>query len=101
MKKTKQFLAFTLVAFVIAIGCNKDDDTVVPKEPQQKEDSKKPKVPVPQGQFNMVDVQVNLPADSNLDLSNTTIFTLASPSEVDANGSSELPLTPEQGNWLF
>ena len=105
MKKTGKFLVFALVAFMMVLGCSKNDTPVDVKDPIQKDDPKEPEEPEepeePQGEFNLVDVQVNLPTDSDLDLSGTTIFTLARPSTVETNGSSELPFNPGTGQLAF
>ncbi|WP_273568023.1 hypothetical protein [Maribacter halichondriae] len=99
MKKVRLILTLIFTAVILIISCSKDEESPKPKDIVQQQDPSDPEKPDEQdppteGQVQMVDVQVNLPADSNLDLSTTTIVTLASPGEVKENGVGSVPFNP-------
>lgn len=66
-----------LALFFISLGCSKDDDTVKDKEQQS-------------GDFELLDIKVILPEDSNLDLTKTKVFVLSENFDVSSNGDSKI-----------
>ncbi|MGB3150268.1 MAG: hypothetical protein WBB27_06350 [Maribacter sp.] len=93
MKKTRQLLNILFFSFLLVIGCSKDNNIPQEQDPTQQEpmNPDMPDNPDPTGQFEMVDVQIILPQGSEIDIETTTVFTLAMPSNVSANGIGKLP----------
>ncbi len=105
MKKTKQFLGYTLVMFMIVLGCSKDDNTIAQVDPVQKEDPKQPEEPIDPvtGISNPVevDVQVLLQEGSDLDLTTTKLVSFGESFDVQSNGSTKALLYSEENSFVF
>lgn len=91
MKKTIQIIVFVLVLFTLIIGCNKDDDIIISKDPEQKED---PKVP-DSGDAPLTDVSIVVPNGSSLDFSKTKLHSYFKEFDVQASGSSQAILNKD------
>lgn len=96
MKNAKQLIALIMVLFTLSLGCNKEDDNIAQiPDPQQEdpdggEDPDDGEDPVG-GEFVMADVQVIVPDGAAVDISTTTLFTLANAVTVDAGGKATVP----------
>ncbi|MAU14969.1 MAG: hypothetical protein CMH46_05455 [Muricauda sp.] len=81
-----------LIVLALIFGCSSNEDAnelITDDDAHQKDED-----PVGSA-FDMVDVQVLLPEDSSVDLTNGTVVLLGANSDIDANGTASLPLNGE------
>ena len=89
-----------LIVFTIIIACSSNDNaSEFMTDDGASQDSENPM----DGTFEMLDVQILLPKDSNVDFTNGTLVSLGAYSDINANGAGSLPLnsqTIEVGYFL-
>lgn len=102
MKPTKQFLTFALMAFIIMLGCQKDDNTVIAPDPTQQEPENPDGSENPTtGEFKTIDVKIELPEESTIHLENTELSTLFVDTPVNADGITTAPFNSESPEIAF
>lgn len=98
MKRIKIILSL-LILWALSFGCSSDDpaDTVV--DPVQKEELDDPEDPddpetPTTGEFQLVDVKVSLPADSQVDLTTATVISIGKTAPLTNGVAPEVPFNP-------
>ena len=89
MKIPYKNFVLPLIIFAIIISCSSNEDAnelITDDDAHQKDED-----PVGSA-FEMVDVQILLPEDSGVNLTNSTVVSLGANSDIDANGTGNLPL---------
>ncbi len=82
----------TLIFFTIILACKSDDDAnEFITDDDISQDTENPM----DSTFETVDVQILLPEDSSVDFTNGTLVSLGANSDIDANGTGNLPLNGE------
>lgn len=90
MKKIKTITLFIFCAFLINLGCSKSDDTIPETPEEQGEDPMdEEENPDTEGvDYTQETINIVLPSDSELDLSNFKVQSVVDDFDIDANGSS-------------
>ena len=83
MKQIKYFLILLSFSILFIFSCNNDDNSI--------QDPNNP----PNGEFEMVDVTVNLPPGATVDLSSTSIVSLGATAMLTNNIASDIPFNPD------
>ncbi|SMC41651.1 hypothetical protein [Cellulophaga tyrosinoxydans] len=81
MKKLKTFTLFIFCAFFINLSCKKDDDSFKEQEEQGEGPNR-----------DEVEVKINLPEGSGLNVGDTYLYTLGTNADVDAQGKVLAPI---------
>lgn len=103
MKTPVKFIIVYILLFAVALGCSSNDDgKIVDDDVSQTDDdninddddTNDDDDSGHSADYEIVDVQINLPTGSTVDLANAELYGMGTAADVDTNGSGELPFNP-------